>query len=107
MNEGLLVGSLGVRQAWMSPRIPLPHKNPTATWVLKSRSIPLVLPTFTKTELQEIVYQLAAGQLRQRLEAALTAEGWAIDGSALRFAITNGSTVSGARLVKGDHVRLR
>jgi hypothetical protein len=53
------------------------------------------------------VYQLAAGQLRQRLEAALTAEGWAIDGSALRFAITNGSTVSGARLVKGDHVRLR
>jgi hypothetical protein len=62
---------------------------------------------FTKTELQEIVYQLADGQLRQRLDAALTAEGWAIDGSAVRFAITNGSNVSGASLVKGDHVRLR
>jgi hypothetical protein len=62
---------------------------------------------FTKTELQEIVYQLADGHLRQRLESALTAEGWAIDGSALRFAITNGSNVSGARLVKGHHVRLR
>lgn len=62
---------------------------------------------FTKTELQEIVYQLAGGQLRQRLEAALTAEGWAIDGSAVRFAITNGSNVSGARLLKGHHVRLR
>jgi len=62
---------------------------------------------FTKTELQEIVYQLADGQLRQRLEAALTTEGWAIDASAVRFAITNGSNVSGARLVKGHHVRLR
>jgi hypothetical protein len=62
---------------------------------------------FTKTELQEIVYQLADGQLRQRLEAALTASGWEVDGSAVRFAITNGSNVSGARLVKGHHVRLR
>jgi len=62
---------------------------------------------FTKTELQEIVYQLADGQLRGRLEAALTAAGWEIDGSAVRFAITNGSNVAGARLVKGHHVRLR
>ncbi len=62
---------------------------------------------FTKTELQEIVYQLADGQLRQRLEAALTSPGWEIDGSAVRFAITNGSSVTGARLVKGHHVRLR
>jgi len=62
---------------------------------------------FTKTELQEIVYQLANGQMRQRLEAALMASGWEIDISALRFAITNGSEVCGARLVKGNHVRLR
>jgi hypothetical protein len=62
---------------------------------------------FTKTELQEIVYQLADGQLRQRLESALTTEGWTIDGSAVRLAITNGSDISGVRLVKGHHVRLR
>jgi hypothetical protein len=62
---------------------------------------------FTKTELQELVYQLAGGQLRQRLEAALMASGWEVDISAVRFAITNGSHISGARLVKGHHVRLR
>jgi hypothetical protein len=62
---------------------------------------------FTKTELQEIVYQLADGKLRGRLEAALAASGWEIDGSAVRFSITNGSNISGARLVKGYHVRLR
>jgi hypothetical protein len=62
---------------------------------------------FTKTELQEIVYQLADGQLRRRLETALAGDGWEIDGSAVRFAITNGSNISGARLVKGHHLRLR
>src|SRR5439155_8045054 len=31
---------------------------------------------FTKTELQEIVYQLADGQLRRGLETALAADGW-------------------------------
>jgi len=62
---------------------------------------------FTKTELQELVYQLADGQLRQRLEAALMGSGWEVDSSAVRFAITNGSNVPGARLVKGNHVRLR
>jgi hypothetical protein len=62
---------------------------------------------FTRTELQEIVYQLADGQLRQRLEAAVMASGWEVDISALRFAITNGSDISGAKLVKGHHVRLR
>jgi acetylglutamate kinase len=62
---------------------------------------------FTKTELQEIVYQLADGQLRRRLETALAADGWEIDGSAVRFAITNGSNISGAKLVKDNHVRLR
>ena len=61
----------------------------------------------TKTELQEIAYQLADGDLRCRLETALSGSGWEINGSAVRFAITNNSLVSGARLVKGHHVRLR
>src|SRR6267142_2026016 len=58
---------------------------------------------FTKTELQEIVYQLADGQLLSRLKAALAASGWEIDGSAVRSAITNGSNIPGAKLVKGHH----
>ena len=61
----------------------------------------------TKTELQEIVYQIADGKLRRRLEAALADDGWEINKSAIRFAITNGSAVSGAKLVKGNHLRLR
>ena len=61
----------------------------------------------TKTELQELVYQLADGDLRRRLESQLKGEGWEINGSAVRFAITNNSAVNGARLVKGHHVRLR
>jgi DNA repair ATPase RecN len=62
---------------------------------------------FSKTELQEISFQLAGGELRRRLEAALAADGWEINSSAVRFAITNGSPISGARLVKRNHVRLR
>ena len=59
------------------------------------------------TELQEIAYQLADGELRRRMETTLKSEGWEINGSAVRFAIINNSPVSGARLVKGSHVRLR
>jgi hypothetical protein len=62
---------------------------------------------FTKAELQEIVNQMADGKLRLRLDAALSGEGWEINASAVRFAITNGSLIPGARLVKGHHVRLR
>lgn len=62
---------------------------------------------FTKTELQEIVYQLADGELRRRLETTLAADGWEINGSAVRSTLTNNSVVPGARLVKGHHVRLR
>jgi Siphovirus Gp157 len=62
---------------------------------------------FTKTELQEVVYQIADGKLRSRLEAALAADAWEINSSAIRFAITNHSAICGARLVKGNHVRLR
>ena len=62
---------------------------------------------FTKTELQEIAYQMADGTLRRRLEAALAGDGWEINNSAVRFAITGSSPISGARLVKGNHVRIR
>lgn len=62
---------------------------------------------FTKPELQEIVCQLADGELQRRLDTALKGEGWEINNSAVRFAIINNSAVSGARLVKGNHVRLR
>jgi len=62
---------------------------------------------FTKTELQELAYQLADGELRRRLESALKGDGWEVNASAMRIAITNNSSVSGARLVKGHHVRLR
>jgi len=62
---------------------------------------------FTKTELQELVYQLADGELRRRLEATLAGKGWEVNASAVRVAITNNSAVCGARLVKGRHVRLR
>ncbi len=62
---------------------------------------------FTKTELQEIVYQLAEGDLRRRLETILSGDGWEINGSAVRSALANNAVVSGARLVKGHHVRLR
>jgi hypothetical protein len=62
---------------------------------------------FTKTELQEVVYQLAEGELRRRLETTLAGNGWEVNASAVRVAITNNSAVCGARLVKGHHVRLR
>jgi hypothetical protein len=62
---------------------------------------------FTKTELQEVVYQLADGKLRRRLEAALAGGGWEINNSAVRCALTSSSPISGARLVKCNHVRIR
>jgi hypothetical protein len=62
---------------------------------------------FTKTELQELVYQLADGELRHRLEAALAGKGWEANASAVRAAMTGNAPMAGARLVKGHHVRLR
>jgi hypothetical protein len=62
---------------------------------------------FTKTEMQELIYQLPSGELRDRLEAQLAEEGWQVNGSAIRAAIVNGSEVDGARLVKGHHIRIR
>ena len=62
---------------------------------------------FTKTELQELVYQLADGELRRRLETTLASKGWEVNSSAVRVAIGSSSSVPGTRLVKGHHVRLR
>jgi hypothetical protein len=45
--------------------------------------------------------------LWRRLEGTLAGNGWEINSSAVRVAITNNSAVCGARLVKGHHVRLR
>jgi hypothetical protein len=62
---------------------------------------------FTKTELQELIYQLPAGDLRGRLEAQLADDGWQVNGNAIRAAFANGAEISGARLVKGHHIRIR
>ena len=63
--------------------------------------------SFTKTEIQELIYQLPAGDLRDRLEAQLAEDGWQVNGSAVRAALANGAEVAGARLVKGHHIRIR
>jgi hypothetical protein len=62
---------------------------------------------FTRTELRELVSQLPEGASRHRMEAALDRDGWEINNSAVRCALTSDSSVPGARLVKGHHVRLR
>lgn len=61
----------------------------------------------TKTELQEIVHQLVDGELRRRLEYAFENGEWEVNNSAVRAALANNIGVDGARLVKGDHVRIR
>jgi hypothetical protein len=61
----------------------------------------------TKTELREIAHQLPDGDVRRRLQRVIDADGWEVNGSAIRARFTNGSPVTGARLVKGHHVRIR
>lgn len=61
---------------------------------------------FNKTELQKIVHQLAEGEVRRRLEAALK-DGWDVNGEAVRAALVNQDAIAGARLVTGNHVRIR
>ena len=56
------------------------------------------LGCFNKTELQEIVYQLAEGEVRRRLELALK-DGWEVNGEAVRAALVNQEVIAGARLV--------
>lgn len=62
---------------------------------------------FTRTELRELVSQLPEGEIRRRMEAVLNRDGWEINNSAVRCALSSNSSVPGARLVKGHHVRLR
>ena len=47
------------------------------------------------------------GKLRRKLEAALSGDGWEINAAAVRFAMTNGAAIPGARMVKWNHVRVR
>jgi hypothetical protein len=61
---------------------------------------------FNKTELQEIVYQLAEGEVRRRLELALK-DGWEVNGEAVRAGLVNNVQIAGARLVTGSHIRIR
>jgi len=87
------------------------QRNSTASLVIDD---PLQVPEhffersirFTKTELQEVVHQLAEGDVRRRLEAAFK-EAWDVNGEAVRFALVNRETIAGARLVKGSHLRIR
>lgn len=62
---------------------------------------------FTKPDVQAIVAALEPTELRRRLEIALQGDGWEINTSALRAALLNNFTVTGARLAKGHHVRIR
>ena len=61
---------------------------------------------FSKTELQEIVYQLAEGEVRRRLDLPLK-DGWEVNGEAVRAALVNHEVIAGARLVTGSHIRVR
>lgn len=61
---------------------------------------------FTKTELQEIVYQLADGEVRRRLEKALK-DDWDVNGEAVHAALMSNEAIAGARMVTGSHLRIR
>jgi Siphovirus Gp157 len=62
---------------------------------------------FTRAELRDLISQLPEGEARRRMEAALDRDGWEINNSSVRCALTSQLSVPGARLVKGHHVRLR
>jgi hypothetical protein len=61
---------------------------------------------FTKTEFQEILFQLPEGDARRRLEALLK-DGWEVNGESVRASLVNNQLVSGTRLVTGSHLRIR
>jgi hypothetical protein len=87
------------------------QRNSTASLVIDD---PLQVPEqffersirFTKTELQEVIHQLAEGEVRRRLESTLQ-EAWEPNGEAVRFALVNQETIAGVRLVTGSHLRIR
>jgi hypothetical protein len=61
---------------------------------------------FTKTEFQEILFQLPEGDARRRLEGLLK-DGWEVNGESVRASLVNNQLVPGARLVPGSHLRIR
>jgi hypothetical protein len=61
---------------------------------------------FTKTEFQEILFQLPEGDARRRLEALLK-DGWEVNGESVRASLVNNQLVPGTRLVTGNHLRIR
>ena len=61
---------------------------------------------FTKTEFQEILFQLPGGDARRRLEALLK-DGWEVNGESVRASLVNNQLVPGTRLVTGSHLRIR
>ncbi len=61
---------------------------------------------FTKTEFQEILFQLPEGDARRRLEALLK-DGWEVNGESVRASLVNNQLVPGTRLVTGSHLRIR
>ena len=62
---------------------------------------------FGKLEIEELVNQISEGPMRRRLQAALKAEDWQLNESAIRAALVANEAIAGARLVKGNHLRIR
>lgn len=62
---------------------------------------------FGKLEVEELVKQMPEGPMRKRLEAALKAEDWQLNEAAVRAALVANESIAGARLVKGNHLRIR
>ena len=62
---------------------------------------------FGKRELDDLVNQIPEGPMRRRLQAALKAEDWQLNESAVRAALVANESITGARLVKGNHLRIR
>jgi len=88
------------------------QRNSTASLAIDN---PLQLPEhflertlrFTKTELVEIANQVAEGGLRRRIDETLKSEGWEVNGEAVRASLLNNEAVHGARLITGNHLRIR
>ncbi len=62
---------------------------------------------FSQIDLEQLALQLPEGSMRARILAELQSEAWEINQAAVRAALVNHQPVAGARLVKGEHVRIR
>jgi len=61
----------------------------------------------SRTDLRELVPQIAEGPLRCHLDAILRRSEWDLNRDAVRAALTTGELASGSRLVTGSHLRIR